>query len=248
MKRRGNQQFLTIGELSSKIGRSAQTIKNCCLNDISVEELAKFLRSYSNQALSVGKAAAIIELVETDGDTTRGDQDVRDEVIVSYVRQVDFLQQEIALIERQLSQLIGKLDLKLDTMTGIDLVTAADFIAQIGDIRRFKNADKLAKYAGIAPSEHSSGNSGKIKKNKLGDRHLYGLFYDLAIRQLAVTKGKKEPRNPAMLAYYHSKLEANKTRKQAVVYVMRKLVNVIYGMMKHKTAYVMPEVQMNIAG
>ncbi|RUS43596.1 IS110 family transposase [Cohnella sp. AR92] len=214
-----------------------------CLKDVPVEDLAEFLRKHSNNCLTVGKAMEIVGCIESDGDTKRGNQGVKDAMIVSYVRQVDFLKKEIAMVEEQIKELMDTLDYKLESMTGIELVTAADFIARIGDIRRFKNADKLAKYAGIAPYENSSGIRENVKKSKLGDRHLHGLFYDLAIRQLAVTKGKKEPRNPAMLAYYQSKLDANKTKKQAIVCVMRKLVNVIFGMMKHKTAYVMPVVE-----
>lgn len=210
------------------------------LKGVSEEGLAEFLRKYSNNGLSTRKAREILACIITDGDTTRGNQDVKDAMIVSYVRQVTFLQEEIATVEDSIRGLMKIVDYRLETMTGINLVTAADFVAQIGDVRRFKNADKLAKYAGIAPYENSSGNRENVKKSKLGDRHLHGLFYDLAIRQLAVTKGKREPRNPALLAYYQSKLEANKTKKQAVVCVMRKLVNIIYGMMKHKTAYIMP--------
>ncbi|THF82714.1 transposase [Cohnella fermenti] len=176
------------------------------LKGVAVEELAEFLRKQSNNCLSLGKAREIVGCIESDGDTTGGNQAVKDAMIVSYVRQVDFLKKEVALVEDHLQSLMSTFDYKLESMTGIDLVTAADFIARIGDIRCFKNADKLAKYAGIAPYENSSGSREDVKKSKLGDRHLHGLFYDLAIRQLAVTKGKREPRNPALLAYYQSKL------------------------------------------
>ena len=37
------------------------------------------------------------------------------------------------------------------------------------------------------------------------------------------------------------KTQEGKTKKQALVCVMRRLVNIVYGMMKHRTAYVMPE-------
>jgi len=46
-------------------------------------------------------------------------------------------------------------------MDGISTVTAAELIAEIGDIRRFSNADKLARFAGIAPVRFSSGGKGK---------------------------------------------------------------------------------------
>ncbi|KIV57782.1 transposase [Aneurinibacillus migulanus] len=38
--------------------------------------------------------------------------------------------------------------------------------------------------------------------------------------------------------YYHRKLVEGKTKDQALICVMHRITNIIYGMMKHKTAYV----------
>jgi transposase len=54
-------------------------------------------------------------------------------------------------------------DYKLTTLPGVNTATASKLIAEIGDIRRFRNADKLAKYAGIAPVTFSSAGKGKDK-------------------------------------------------------------------------------------
>lgn len=43
--------------------------------------------------------------------------------------------------------------MQLETMPGIDTVTSFALIVEIGDIHRFANSDKLARYAGIAPEE-----------------------------------------------------------------------------------------------
>jgi transposase len=217
------------------------------LNDTDVAGFAEFLRKYSNNGLSTKKAEAILALVQGDGETFREGQEDKDFLIRSYIRQVVFTKGEILLVESKQGLLVNVLGYKLNTMTGIDAVTSADFIAEIGDISRFKNSNKLAKYAGIAPYEESSGNVEKVKKSKLGDRHLHGLFYDLAIRQLAVTKGKREPRNTAFYEYYSYKLATGKTKKQAIVCIMRRLVNIIFSMMKNKTAYIMPMVSLKEA-
>ena len=37
---------------------------------------------------------------------------------------------------------------KSETMKGVDFVTVATLVAEIGDIRRFANADKLVKFCG----------------------------------------------------------------------------------------------------
>ena len=60
-----------------------------------------------------------------------------------------YLKQEMKYIERELKQLMNVLDYQLDTMPGIELVTASALIAEIGDVRRFPNANKLARFAGL---------------------------------------------------------------------------------------------------
>lgn len=55
---------------------------------------------------------------------------------------------------------MNQVDYKLDTMPGIGLVTAASFVTEIGDIKRFASADKLARLAGIAPTAFGSGEKG----------------------------------------------------------------------------------------
>uniref|UniRef100_UPI0023542300 transposase n=1 Tax=Bacillus weihaiensis TaxID=1547283 RepID=UPI0023542300 len=123
------------------------------------------------------------------------------------------------------------------------LVTASALIAEIGDVRRFPRANKLARFAGIAPVYFGSGGKGKEQKSKQGNRALHALFYNLAVQQVQVAKGSKLPRNPVFHAYYQRKLKEGKTKGQALVCIMRRLVNIVYGMMKHQTAYELPIVQ-----
>ncbi|GBG07984.1 putative IS110 family transposase [Paenibacillus agaridevorans] len=44
-------------------------------------------------------------------------------------------------------------------------------------------------------------------------------------------------RNPLFYEFYGRKLAEGKTKKQALIYVMRRVVNIIYSMMKNKTEY-----------
>lgn len=218
------------------------------LQDVKVEGLAEFLRSYSNRGLSTKKAEEILTLIIKDGDTKREFQERRDFIVQSIVRTIKFNQEEIESVDVQLNEVMGRLDLKLETMTGIDRVTAAYFAAEVGNVHRFASSDKLARYAGIAPIVIGSGNTHKMRKNKLGDRDLHDLFEQLAVRQIAVTRTKKEPRNPYFYEYYQQKLVAGKTKKQAIVCIMRKLVNIIYKMMKEGSEYRIPALSVKVAG
>lgn len=212
------------------------------LKGVTDEELAEFLRKPSHNSCSTRKAKEILDLVESDGDTTREYQESRDLIIQSIVRDIAFKSEEIKKVEVEMKKLLKLLDLKLETIPGIDTVTAIALVAHIEDIKRFRNADKLAKFSGIAPVNFSSAGKGKDKKSKQGNRELYGVFYFLAVQQIQVSK-KGTPRNPVFLEYYKRKVSDGKTKIQALVCVMRRLNNIIYGMMKNKTEYVMPSVE-----
>lgn len=213
------------------------------LQGVNDEELAEFLRKPSHNSCSIRKAKEILDIVESDGDTTREYQESRDFIIQSIVRDIAFKSEEIKKVEVEMKKLLKLLDLKLETIPGVDTVTAIALVAHIGDIKRFRNADKLAKFSGIAPVNFSSAGKGKDKKSKQGNRELYGVFYFLAVQQIQVSK-KGTPRNPVFLEYYKRKVSEGKTKIQALVCVMRRLNNIIYGMMKNKTEYVLPNVEM----
>ena len=56
-------------------------------------------------------------------------------------------------------------------MRGIDLISAAGFLAEIGDLSRFRTASELMAYLGLVPSEDSTGDT--IKRGpitKAGNR------------------------------------------------------------------------------
>ncbi len=210
------------------------------LKNVSEEELTLFLRKASKNSLSTKKAKAIKELVEQGGDTERENQEYFDFLIREYIAEAKYKQDALQRYDEQLKSLMNQLDYKLETMPGIDTLTAAKIVAEIQDINRFSSADKLARYAGIAPVPYSSGGNHRMRKSKQGNRVLNQIFYMLALQQIQMSK-KGDPRNPLARQYYDRKKEEGKTRMQAQVCVMRLMVNIIYSMMKKKTPYRQPE-------
>lgn len=205
--------------------------------NVEVDELAEYLRKASHNTCSRRKAEEILELVKKDGETKRNFQVHRDFLIVNMVMDMRRSQELIKHIEEQLSQVLTQTPYKLESMDGINTVTAAQLVAEIGDIHRFSNANKLARFAGIAPVRFSSGGKGKEKASRQGNRVLNSIFHNLAVQQIQVAKGSRRQRNPLFYDYYQQKLMEGKTKKQALICIMRRLVNIIYSMMKNKTAY-----------
>lgn len=210
------------------------------LENVTSEQLREFLVKPSNYACSTKHTEKILAFVLEDGDTKRSFQEYRNFLIQSHVREIQERQKELDKIDEHLHVLMKGMGLQLHTMHGIEMVTAAAFVAEIGDIQRFSHPDKLARAAGVAPVHFSTGGNGKDKKSRQGNRALHALFYSLAVRQIQVTKGTKKPLNPIFYEFYQRKIKEGKSKVQAIICVMRRLVNIIYGMMKHKTAYRVP--------
>ncbi|MFC9775337.1 IS110 family RNA-guided transposase [Paenibacillus chitinolyticus] len=206
----------------------------------SVEELREFLLKPSNFACSLKTAEKILKLIHSDGTTKRDYQEDRDYVVRSTIRRIQSNKKEIESLEHRIALLLPQTGYRLETMYGIDTVTAANFVAEIGDISRFGSSDKLARFAGIAPVLIGSGDKHKDHKCRQGNRELHQLFYQLACRQIGVKRGSKEPNNPHFYAYYQRKQSEGKTKIQAIICLMRKLTNIIYSLMKNKSEYNMP--------
>ena len=144
---------------------------------------------------------------------------------------------EIKKMEEVLDHLLEETGYPLKTIPGIDTVLAATIIANIGDISRFRKADCLAKLAGIAPYMYSSGKSDKKCSDYLGNRELNNAFYAMSLSQI-----RKEV-NPIMFSYYEKKQKEGRSKKQAMVFVARRMVNIVYRIMKDKKAYVQPKLE-----
>jgi transposase len=97
------------------------------------------------------------------------------------LRQIDFLDTEIMILDREIARLALQWPevLRLMTVPGVNLQTAAAFMASIGDIRRFSSPRKLVSYLGLDPKVRQSGNGparhGRISKAGASEaRHMLG--------------------------------------------------------------------------
>ncbi len=68
---------------------------------------------------------------------------------------------------------------------------------------------------------------------------MHGLFYFLAVTMVSKSKNGV-PNHPVFYDYYMRKISEGKTKSQALVCIMSRLVNIVYGMMKNKTEYLEP--------
>ncbi len=97
------------------------------------------------------------------------------------LRQIDFLDGEVVALDREIARqaLAWPEVLRLMTVPGVNVHTAATFMAAIGDIQRFSSPRKLVSYLGLDPRVRQSGNAparhGRISKAGASEaRHMLG--------------------------------------------------------------------------
>ena len=83
------------------------------------------------------------------------------ETIEACLRHVEFLDREIATVERQIAtDALGSAEIeRLMTVPGVNLICAASFMAAVGEIRRFQNPRALTGYLGLDPRVYQSGSA-----------------------------------------------------------------------------------------
>lgn len=103
-----------------------------------------------------------------------------------YIDSLHDCSQRVKRLTQQIQQLLPSWRLfpvakSLQALRGVSLIIAATTVAELGDLRRFKNPRSLMAYLGLVPSEHSSGETtrrGSITKT--GNNHVRRLLVEAA--------------------------------------------------------------------
>ena len=146
------------------------------------------------------------------------------------------LHDEISELEKELETLMNESGHTIHTASGCGVTVAAQIIGEVGDIGRFHSPAALAKYAGCAPRECSSGKTKRWRKSRSGNRRLNCAFHRMALSQIS------RMGNPAAQRYFKRKVSEGKSKSQALVCLRRQMVNIVWMMMKHKTEFRYPQV------
>jgi transposase len=140
---------------------------------------------------------------------------------------------------RSLNRAIAELDDELESRTkqtapallelpGCAAVTAAKLLAEIGPVERFKSDAQLARHAGVAPLEASSGRTQRHSLDRAGNRQLNAALYRIAITQARY--------HPPARDYLERKRAEGKSRREALRCLKRLLARVIFQTLKTNPA------------
>jgi len=158
-------------------------------------------------------------------------------ILASSLHTIRSLETQVKETDKAITREMTMIKHPLLSIDGIGPVLAAGIIAEIGDISRFYNQAALAKFAGLWWKKYQSGNfeAEETRLAKSGNKYLR--YYLVEAANLLMIH------NPNFKAYYTKKYsEVTKHQhKRALVLSARKLVRVIFSLLRSKKIYELPK-------
>ncbi|MBR9649488.1 IS110 family transposase [Clostridium tyrobutyricum] len=148
------------------------------------------------------------------------------------IRLIQSVQVEIDALELQIKEVVIEINSPLISIPGISYTLAAIILSEIGDIERFSSPCKLLAFAGLDPSTYQSGkyNASHTPMVKRGSSYLRFAIL-MASRTVSM-------RDAAFSAYLSKKRSEGKHYYVAMSHVAKKLIRVIFHLLKTNTAFV----------
>ena len=136
------------------------------------------------------------------------------------------LTRSILELDRELQTRTLTLAPRLLELAGCGPLSAAKLLCEIGPIDRFPSDAQLARHAGVAPLDASSGKHQRHRLDRGGNRQL-----NCALHRIAITQGRVHA--PAR-AYLERKQQEGKTRREAIRCLKRQLARTVYTTLKNE--------------
>lgn len=154
----------------------------------------------------------------------------------SVERMINHLKMEIEMVRRAIKDHISrdpelkKQDDLLQSVPGIGAVSASLILSFMAG-KEFAKAKAVTAFLGLNPRHHQSGTSvrGKTRMSKMGDARLRCALYMPALVALK--------HNPDIRAFGQRLLSVGKPKMLVVGAVMRKLIHIIFGVLKSGIAF-----------
>jgi len=188
----------------------------------------RVLRAY------VRRLEALIDMRQQE----RNRLEAADAILVATIQShIAYLEQDIRQTRQQINDHIDNhpylRDKKrlLDSIPGIGEATIHVILSEFAQVQRFKNAKHLAAFIGVAPRLFESGTSvrGRSRMSKIGRSQLRKAFFLPAMVALRY--------NPIIKSFGERLRASGKTKMQVIGAAMRKLIHIVYGVLKNRLPF-----------
>ncbi|MBI9009580.1 MAG: IS110 family transposase [Tenericutes bacterium] len=207
----------------------------------SILEKANSLKSISNMSssrydslrkLSMGrfKYSKFIKLKHAASHSVGIDQDFYWSLIHFLIKRINALSAEKKSIEDIIIAVLSSNPSSVLTIPGISYLSCAAIISEIGDVNRFSNYRSLIAYAGLDNSVYQSGTNLKLGRiSKRGSVYLRTALFKASVSIIMKSK--------LFYDYFFLKKSQGKHRTLVLTCVSRKLLRVIFHLLKTNTSF-----------
>jgi len=231
-------EFVTVFKNPLK-GKAARQILKVCpfpglIIELGEDEILTEIKKAVKKTVGMKKVRQLIEAAKDSIGVDYG--------LDSAKLRLSMLISELEMIENQLlevEQAMGKIlyatghGEKMIGIKGIGIVTAASFLGEVGDPLRFDNARQISNYAGYNLTEDSSGkNKSGTCISKRGRKQLRSILYKMAFVMVGKNAEMKE-----LYHYLKNRTDNPLKKKQALVVISKKIITVIYSLLKKQETY-----------
>ena len=217
---------------------SEEILKECPfpedIKSIGKEELLKHIKKTVKRGYSKKQVETIYELANESIGTEEGIEGAKFQLNM-YIEEAKLLDKQIKMTEQELERQLKETGYyeSLISIQGIGIVSAAMFVGEVGDINRFDSYEQIRRYAGLNLVENSSGNhKGKTTISKRGRSLLRSILY-----RMAFTMVNKNAEIKELYKYLTTRKENQLKKKQAIVAVIGKILQIIYAVATKNEEY-----------
>lgn len=146
------------------------------------------------------------------------------------------IEQQVKELDKAIASYMELFPAILQSIPGIGPVYSAGILAEIADIKRFKNHAALAKYAGLTWSHYQSGNYEAANTRLIlsGNKYLKHFFLEAT--------NKVRMHDSEFKRFYQSKFKEvpKHQHKRALALTARKFVRLVYSLLSTNQLYISP--------
>lgn len=227
----------TFGTTSLAIIEDFEDIDTLAYMDIN--ELADFIRVKGKGHFPDAKevAKAVQTAARNSYQLPRTVADSINRILSISISSIRALEAQIKAFDKAIAEQLAIIPNTLTSIKGVGPIYAAGILAEIGDINRFQNQAAMAKYAGLVWTQHQSGEFEAQNTHLIKSGNRYLRYYLLEAAN-SLRRCDSEFRR-----YYDLKYkEANRFQhKRALALTARKLVRLIFRLLKDNRLYIPPE-------
>lgn len=202
---------------------------------VPVEQLAAELRAASNRRVGLKRAQALQEAARRSIGVPYGLAAARLR-LRQILQEVTFWQERLAETEAAMAEALEKTGVApyLLSVPGVGVVTAAAFLGEVGDLKRYEDWRQLRKLAGYNLTENTSGEKSRSQTpiSKRGRPGLRQVLY-----QMAMTAAAKNREFQALYEYFKTRQQNPLKGKQALVALACKLLRVLFTLVQKQCTY-----------